>query len=416
METRFHYTIRQKLYILDLVNNGSIMELERDFPNVTQKMINEWQQKEDRMRVLPLAEQRRRYTLHSGPSQKYEELFQYLYQIVKILRFDRRAVSVNYLMAIAHGEDAKFRSMTSAGKKSLIRRFLEHFNLSIRAITGYSGYTVEQLPEEQMNQIEQFKAEYNRLIQDYNIPSENIFNMDQTGVLYENPTARTIDFSGVREVNVRTQGNEKKRITVISLINAAGELFPQMLIFKGVREKYVHAEVSTYDDLSTMHTVQENAWTDADVLIEWDVRLWSHITSERDGHKLLILDAYPLHKNMEMFLSRNDTHILYVPKGMTWSLQPLDCGFFKVFKDKIRNDWLMNQQYKEYPDESAKREALSTILKSIFYELLDQSHTAYWEKAGLSYPEDLMIREENQEVVPADTGMDIEGDDNLFAE
>ena len=63
-----------------------------------------------------------------------------------------------------------------------------------------------------------------------------MFNTDQTGVLYKNPTPRTIDFSGVREANVHTERNEKKRITTLSLLNAEGGLFPQMLVFRGVQD------------------------------------------------------------------------------------------------------------------------------------------------------------------------------------
>ena len=299
-------------------------------------MIVEWKAKEERMRALPEQEQRTKYTLHPGPSQKYVELYQYLYQIVKVLRSERRAVSVGYLMSIADKEDVSFRSLSLSGKKSLIHRFLEHFNLSIREVTGNSGHTAEQLPEEQKAQIEEFKANYTRLILENNISIQNVFNMDQTGVLYENPTSRTIDFSGVREVNVHTEGNQKKRITLLSLLNAEGELFPQMLIFKGVRDQRVHNEVAQYDEWFQLHTVQENSWTDAHVLIEWNVRIWSHIARAVDGPKLLILDSYPLHVDLNYLFSKYDTHVLYVPKGMTWSLQPLDCGFFKIFKKRYR--------------------------------------------------------------------------------
>ena len=110
------------------------MELGRDFSKVIQKMINEWQANENRMRALSEDQQRTKYTLHPGPSQRFEnrmralsedqqrtnytlhpgpsqkyvELFQYLYQIVKVLRSDRQAIPVNYLMAIAEGDDTRF--------------------------------------------------------------------------------------------------------------------------------------------------------------------------------------------------------------------------------------------------------------------------------------------------------------------
>ena len=117
------------------------------------------------------------------------------------------------------------------------------------------------------------------------------------------------------------------------------------------------------------------------------------------------------------FLS-DDTHVLYVPKGMTWSLQPLDCGFFKVMKEEIQKNWLLNQQYEEYANEADKRSALSTIMKQTFYKLSERSHIAYWRKAGLLYPEDRIDEEENGDEVAEDSRMTIEeeGHDNLFAE
>ena len=101
METRFNYTIWQKFDVLNLVHRGEIVKLALEFPKVTQKQVDEWKAKEEQMRVLSELEQRRRCTLHSGSSRKHQELYQYLYQIVKVLRSERRAVSVGYLMSIA---------------------------------------------------------------------------------------------------------------------------------------------------------------------------------------------------------------------------------------------------------------------------------------------------------------------------
>src|SRR5688572_25446343 len=121
--------------------------------------------------------------------------------------------------------------------------------------------------------------------------------------------------------------------------------------------------------------------------------IWEPIAQARDGPKLLLLDSYPLHEELKYLFSRHDTHVLYVPKGMTWSLQPLDCGFFKMYKDEIRKDWVLNQQYKEYLNEADKRKALSTILKEVFDTQYQRSHIAFWEKAGLSYSQGRVVEE-----------------------
>ena len=74
METRFHYTIWQKLYVLNLVHRGETVKLALGFPKVTQKQVDEWKAKEEQMRALSELEQRRRCTLHSGPSRKHQPL------------------------------------------------------------------------------------------------------------------------------------------------------------------------------------------------------------------------------------------------------------------------------------------------------------------------------------------------------
>ena len=166
---RFHYSIKQKLEILELVRTGQLMRLALDFPKVTQKQINEWSEKEEQMRALSVEERQSKYILHSGPTQKYKELYQYLYQIVKVLRYDRRAVTVDYLISVAEQEDASVRQLQYSGKRSLIYRFMDYFKLSNRVITGNSGLNAEQMTEEKKTLIDDFRQQFQRKILDNNI-------------------------------------------------------------------------------------------------------------------------------------------------------------------------------------------------------------------------------------------------------
>lgn len=420
---RFHYTIKQKLQILELVNTGQLYRLATQFPSITQKQITEWQQREHEMRMLSEKDQQTKYTLHKGPSQTRKELYQYLYQKVKELRTDRRAITVDYLIGLAKAMDPSVDELTYSGQKSLIQRFMEHFNLSIRRVTGTSGSTEDQLEEEQKVEIERFQTEYTRLIQTYQIPAANIFNMDQTGVLYENSAIRTIDFSGSQEVAIQSSNDEKKRVTVFSLMNAKGELFTQLVVYKGARDAIVKEEVEQYDDETTVHTTQQNAWCDGYVLIEWIYKLWQPMIKFLSGPKLLIIDSYPLHEDFRQKFAELDTHVLFVPKGLTWSLQPLDCGFFKVLKDHLKKEWIQNQ-FNRPSNEPAKREALSSALKKVFELMSDNDNTVYWRKAGLEppyvYPTGMLIEEmsniASQPSEVHDSSMMIEEDDNLFAD
>src|SRR5690349_13428039 len=106
---RFHYIVKQKLQILNLFRTGQIVRMLQYFPNVTQKQIEEWAAKEDQMRALPLEKQETTYILHPGPQRKYRELYQYLYQVVKEGRLERKAVTIGYLQYLVELEEPSIR-------------------------------------------------------------------------------------------------------------------------------------------------------------------------------------------------------------------------------------------------------------------------------------------------------------------
>ena len=99
----------------------------------------------------------------------------------------------------------------------------------------------------------------------------------------------------------------------------------------------------------TLHTFQENSWTDDLVLLEWIFTAWCSIAAMTPSVKLLILDSYPLHKEARL-LSELDTHVLYAPIGLTWAVQLMDAGFFKATKDKLRKIWTSNQETITFPE------------------------------------------------------------------
>ena len=80
----------------------------------------------------------------------------------------------------------------------------------------------------------------------------------------------------------------------------------------------------------TLHTFQENSWTDDLVLLEWIFTVWCSIAAMTPRVKLLILDSYPLHKEVHL-LSEFDTHVLYgqFSLWMLVFLRPLKTNFGK---------------------------------------------------------------------------------------
>lgn len=384
-KTRFHYTIKQKLQILDLVRGRQWYRLATQFPKVTQKMIDEWEENEAEMRALPENIQSKKFILHAGPEQKYKELYQFMYQTFKEVRSENKAVSSDYLLYLAETEEPRVKELSTKGKHSLINRFMKFYGLSIREITGYSGFKEEELPEEQKTQILNFKRQFNQIIQEKRIPACNVFNMDQTAVYYENPTSKTLEIIGTREVCARTHGGEKKRVTLFSLLNAEGELFSQMVVFKGSPDGRIQKEVEEYDNYFSYHTVQKNSWTDGLVLIDWIHKIWLPLAQTIQGPKLLLLDSYPLHKDFKESFSEFDTEVLFIPSGLTWTLQPLDAGFHKLLKDQLRKIWTRTQ-HNQSLEEKQKRQLLIETLMETYEYMSTIDNSVFWEKAGLKCP------------------------------
>lgn len=385
MSTRFHYNIKQKLQILDLAREDQWFRLYTHFPKVTKKMIDEWKEKEAEMRSLPEDTQISKFILHPGPETKYKELYQFMYQTFKDLRSENKAVTSDYLLYLAESEDSRIKELTIKGRHSLINRFMKFYSLSVREITGYSAFKEEDIPEDQQTLISDFKKRFIEIVKNKNIPASNIFNMDQTAVYYENPTSKTLEIVGTREVCALTRGGEKKRITLFSLLNAEGELFTQMLVFKGARYGRIQEEIEEYDDYTTLHTVQDSAWTDGLTLIDWIHKIWIPSGGSMRGNKLLILDSYPLHKEFEENFAIEDTEVLYVPPGLTWCLQPLDAGFHKLLKDQLKKVWTRTQHSNQLT-EKQKRQILSETLKKTYEYMAMNDNSVFWDKTGLKCP------------------------------
>ena len=178
-------------------------------------------------------------------------------------------MTVDLLITIACEERLELLELSNKGRESLIRRFLDFFRLTIRQTTGTSGFREEQATEDQLQDCETFRRRFKQIIVQKPIPIEFIFNMDQSGINYGNPSSRTIDFARVREVPVRTNKGEKKRLTLVSLCNTAETPFRQMSIMRGVPGGRVHNEVKQYDDNTTLRYCQENAWSSQLGLKEW---------------------------------------------------------------------------------------------------------------------------------------------------
>jgi len=412
MQNRFHYTIKQKLEILDAMEE----EKSSNLHPVKKSQLDSWRAKQEEYSGLTQKKQQKTCTLHQGPSMKYAELYSFLYSQVKDLRDERRAINHNLLIGIAIEEVPEIANLTPSGQRSLIDRFMKFFNLSIRTITSTSGMNNHQISTEDAEIIVSFKANYLRVIQENSILEEDVFNMDQSGLNYETPPKTTIEIIGSQQVPIASAGGEKKRITIISLINCSGHKFRQLGIFKGTSGARVEREVKLYNDHNNCFFAQENAWTDKAQIDNWLNSVWYPIAISRNRPKLLLIDALPLHKDFEKKFELYNTQVMYIHKGLTWTLQPLDSLYHKTYKKYARDYFIAHQKSTITSEEDRRKQVIETA-KEIHLKITEEVVKASWKQVGLEFP-----RNQNELImegslrIPEDDSMLIEDEnDNLFA-
>ena len=112
--------------------------------------------------------------------------------------------------------------------------FLRRYSYSIRAGTHIG----QKLKASSMQDYKEFMLliYYKRKKYGEDFDASNIFNMDETPIYLESISKKTVALIGQKSINIRSNGGEKTRITVILLISASGEKLPPLLIFKGEKD------------------------------------------------------------------------------------------------------------------------------------------------------------------------------------
>lgn len=411
MNQRFHYTVAQKIHIL---NSAEENKDEENSHPITSGQLRAWTENQEKFRNLSPSKQRSTYIVHPGPKIKYADLYTFLYSELKERRHEMLAVNHDVLIGLAMEADPRIRTLSQNGKRSMIDRFMKLFDLSLRTINS-TRTSEEQIPiQEEEVLIESFKADFLQTIENYGVRRQDIYNMDQSGLNYEVVPRRTIELRGTQRVNVAVNGGEKKRATIFSLINAAGEKFKQYVIIKGVYRARIHDSIQEHNDEFNQFSAQKNAWTDYDQLNNWLVSVWYPIAQSNNRPKILLLDSYPLHLDLKSEFEKFNTIVKFVPKGLTWTLQPLDSLYHQRYKALAKSYFLMNQK-RQARTEEEWRLFLIQCVKEVYGQITTDVAKGSWRSAGLEFQPQFW-NSLDESMLIENEGMIVEEDDiNLFA-
>ena len=229
MGNKRSYTISFKLDVISYAEKTSNRKASL-FYQVDRKRVQEWrkQKKElevvkndhnssiDKVRALP----------GRGSKAKYPTVEKELLDYVKKKREERMSVTTSMIRRKAKELGETLNIQGAKFSSGWVERFMRRNKLVERVRTQYA----QKLPEDTPLVVKEFLQTAREKTKD--IEKKFIISFDETPMWFDMPRNTTIDFEGVREVPIKTTGNEKLRFTVVLGYTASGEKLPPAVIFK----------------------------------------------------------------------------------------------------------------------------------------------------------------------------------------
>ncbi len=153
---------------------------------------------------------------------------------------------------------------------------------------------------------------------------------------------KTLENHGTKTVAIRVSNSDTKRATLASTICGDGHKLKPLLIFKGKPGGRIEREFSNYCN-DCFYGVQEKAWMDERLVYFWIEKILApDIENVPPGIiPVVILDSYKVHLMGSVVnkIEELGAEVWHIPGGCTSLCQPVDVGFNKPLKDRIRETW-----------------------------------------------------------------------------
>ncbi|XP_043258962.1 jerky protein homolog-like [Colletes gigas] len=244
-----------------------------------------------------------------------------------------------------------------------------------------------------------FVEEFTRRLVQERIEYKNIYNMEETGLVWKALPTRTA-IQGEKEV----EGTKltKDRVTVGFCVNATGshKLAPLFIHkFKNPRA-FKHCK----DRLPVIFKSQPRVWMDQEIFGDWYQNHFKPAVREHQtmtgsyGKIILLLDNYREYNLPKEFLQDDDFEIIFLPANIAPLLQPMNQGVIEETKRSYRRKMLhriMNfpggvQQF--YSDYDLKD--CIDLLHEAWTEISATNIQNTWKSIIKQIPEEVLIKEE----------------------
>jgi hypothetical protein len=174
-------------------------------------------------------------------------------------------------------------------------------------------------------------------LEEAGVLQENVYNMDETGVLLS--VLGSSKYLVSAEMHKSHRGTDSKRtlITAVECISADGRSLPPLIIFPGVdlRNNWV-----CHDAPDWQFSCSKKGYMNSAINLEWMQKVFEPSTRERANGKprILISDGFETHESLDVlkFCFENNIVPCRLPSHTSHKLQPCDVSVFGPLKTAYR--------------------------------------------------------------------------------
>ena len=192
------------------------------------------------------------------------------------------------------------------------------------------------------------------------IPSDLIFNWDQTGLNIIPTSSWTMEKKGSRRVELAGL-NDKRQITAVFCGSLNGVFLPPQIIYQGKTQR-CHPVFKFPQNWNVTHS--PNHWANEDttleylqkIIIPYIQQMRTELSLSENHPALAIFDMFKAHLTdpVTKILEENSILFVTVPPNCTDRLQPLDISLNKSVKDFLRKmfqEWYADQVMSQLDDD-----------------------------------------------------------------
>ena len=220
------------------------------------------------------------------------------------------------------------------------------------------------------------------VLQGPTILQENVYNMDETGVMLSKPNNFKVLVSKDNQHGYRGARVKRTTVTAVECISADGRFLDPMIIWPASTHR---ADWVTHPTPGWHYAYSDSGYTDSYLSLQWLKLVFEPQTKERARQRprILICDGFGTHETLEIleFCFENNIILCRLPSHTSHRLQPCDISVFGPLKAAYRDQV-----------ERLERGCVGTIGKEHFTSLYSPARyeaftprniRAGWAKAGL---------------------------------